>query len=62
MTEMDPLAVERVTCATCGAVLDGDPDEEFDGDAGLPLCGGCRRSNDFVVLDLIDGDLDGQID
>jgi hypothetical protein len=32
------------TCATCGAPLSGDPDDEPAGDAGLPICGECART------------------
>ena len=32
-------------CATCGRVLDGDPDEDPTGDAGRPICGECAREN-----------------
>ena len=31
-------------CASCGARLGVDPDDELDGDAGLPICGECNRS------------------
>ena len=34
-------------CATCGALLDGDPDEDPTGDAGRPICGECERSRNF---------------
>ncbi len=36
-------------CATCGAILSGDPDEDPSGDAGLPICGECDRSRNFDV-------------
>ena len=35
-------------CATCGAALDGDPDEDPTGDAGMPICGECERNRDFL--------------
>lgn len=55
----DDLAGDaRLTCATCGEPLDGDPDEDARGDAGLPICGECERANHFVVLDLMDDTLD----
>lgn len=54
----DDLASEPLTCATCGMPLDGDPDEHATGDAGLPICGECERANHFVVLDMLDGELD----
>ena len=49
-------------CATCGSALDGDPDEEPTGDAGRPICGNCYRERDFAVMDMIDGELDGNWD
>ena len=41
-----PAPIARV-CATCGAVLNGDPDEDPTGDAGRPICGECERSRNF---------------
>jgi hypothetical protein len=49
-------------CATCGAPLDGDPDEDPTGDAGRPICGECERNRDFFALDMLDGVLDGNYD
>ena len=49
-------------CATCDRALDGDPDEDEGGDAGRPICGECARERDFFVMDIADGELDGQID
>jgi hypothetical protein len=49
-------------CATCGRELDGDPDENPTGDAGRPICGECARENDFIVFDMLDGELDGNMD
>lgn len=38
-------------CATCGTELVGvDPEDEADGDAGLPICGECNRARNFDVL------------
>jgi hypothetical protein len=54
----DDPAELPLTCATCGEPLDGDPDEDARGDAGLPICGECERANHFVVLDTLDGGLD----
>jgi hypothetical protein len=51
-----------LTCATCASALDGDPDEDPTGDAGMPICGECARERDFFVLDVSDGELDGAID
>jgi hypothetical protein len=42
-------------CATCGVILDGDPDEDPTGDAGRPICGECERSHNFdAELQLMD--------
>ena len=42
-------------CAACGAILDGDPDEDPTGDAGRPICGECERSRNFDAdLQLMD--------
>ncbi len=48
-------------CATCDRELDGDPDEDPTGDAGLPICGECARERDFFAMDAADGELDGRI-
>lgn len=56
-------AVEaEMRCATCGRALVGDADEDPTGDAGQPICGECARERDFFVLDIADGELDGEID
>ncbi len=49
-------------CATCDRVLDGDPDEDPTGDAGMPICGECARERDFFAIDIGDGLLDGRWD
>jgi DNA-directed RNA polymerase subunit RPC12/RpoP len=49
-------------CATCGREFDGDPDENPTGDAGRPICGECARENDFLTMDMLDGELDGNMD
>jgi hypothetical protein len=54
-------ADDEIRCASCGYVLDGDPDEDPIGDAGLPICGECARSRDFFVMDVADGSLDDRI-
>jgi len=51
-----------LSCATCGRTLDGDPDEDPTGDAGLPICGECARERDFFVMDIADGTEDGRLD
>jgi hypothetical protein len=54
-------------CATCGRELQGDRDDDPFGQDG-PTCGDCRRDRereregDFVLIDLLDGELDGQLD
>ena len=52
---------DELHCATCGRVLDADPDEDPAGDAGRPICGECYRERDFFVMDAADGELDGEI-
>ncbi len=41
-------------CATCGAELDGDPDEDPTGDAGLPICGECERNRNFAAIEEVE--------
>jgi hypothetical protein len=57
---------DDVRCAICGRTLDGDPDDDPNGDAGQPICGECRRDreseDDFVLIDVFDGELDGRLD
>lgn len=54
-------------CATCGRELQGDRDDDPYGDVG-PTCGECardrdrEREDDFVLIGLLDGELDGQLD
>jgi hypothetical protein len=45
--EVEPI----VLCTTCDLPLDGDPDEELDGNAGLPICGACRRNREFAAIE-----------
>jgi hypothetical protein len=46
-----PDRAPLLRCATCGAELAGlDPEDEPDGDAGLPICGECNRARNFDVL------------
>jgi hypothetical protein len=51
-------------CATCGRELQGDRDDDPFGPDG-PTCGECRRDrereDDFVLIDLLDGELDGHL-
>jgi hypothetical protein len=56
------VGTKALVCVTCGAALDGDPDEDPKGDAGRPICGECARGRDFIALDLADGALDDNID
>ena len=39
------------SCATCGSPLDGDPDDEPDGDAGMAICGECNRNRNFAAIE-----------
>lgn len=60
---MNPAVDEPILfCATCGRALTGDPDEDPTGDAGMPTCGECARERDFFVMDMLDGELDGNMD
>ena len=56
------LEPEALLCANCGRALDGDPDEDPTGDAGMPICGECERSRDFLAMDIADGVLDDDLD
>ena len=58
----DVGSMPALHCATCGRALDGDPDEDATGDAGLPICGECERGRNLLVIDLADGELDGRIE
>lgn len=57
------MTERELRCVACGRPLDGDPDEEPDGEGpGRPLCGQCRRSRDFDTLWLMDVLTDGELD
>jgi DNA-directed RNA polymerase subunit RPC12/RpoP len=47
-------------CATCGRELQGDRDDDPNGPNG-PICGECGREDEFVQIDLLDGELDGHL-
>jgi hypothetical protein len=57
-----------VRCAVCGRELQGDRDDDPYRDEG-PTCGECardrdrdhEREDDFVLIDLFDGELDGHL-
>lgn len=57
---------DELSCESCGALLDGDPDDDPTGEAGGPICGECDRARNFddmlFALDAEDGTLDGNID
>jgi hypothetical protein len=47
---LDDEPVFAIACATCGRPLLGtDPEDEPDGDAGLPICGECNRARNFEL-------------
>ena len=46
-----PLAL---ACATCGRPLGTDPEDEPDGDAGLPICGECNRERNSTAIEEVD--------
>jgi hypothetical protein len=52
------MDVPILFCATCGAALSGDPDEDPTGDAGQPICGECERNRNLFAMDMEDGELD----
>jgi hypothetical protein len=52
---------EPLLCRTCGRELQGDRDDDPRGDDG-PTCGECAREREFVLIDMLDGELDGRID
>ena len=52
---------DELHCATCGRALDGDPDEDPTGDAGMPICGNCYHEREYFDEDAADGRLDGEI-
>jgi hypothetical protein len=56
------VGTKTLVCVTCGAALDGDPDEDPTGDGGRPICGECARNRDFLALDVQDGVLDDVVD
>lgn len=52
-----------LACGQCGRLLDGDPDDEPDGEGpGRHLCGECRRAREFDDLFLIDVAADDEVD
>ena len=57
-----PVNDTALLCAICGMPLNGDPDEDPTGDAGMPICGNCARERDFFVIDVLDGVVDGRLD
>ena len=45
-----PSPDPTLRCATCGTPLGDDPEDEPDGDAGLPICGECNRARNFDLI------------
>jgi hypothetical protein len=46
----DPAA-ELHFCCFCGASLDGDPEEEIDGEGpGRDVCGDCNRTKNYEAM------------
>ena len=52
---------DDLECATCGRTLGQDPEDEPEGDAGMPICGECNRMRNFEAIEEFDlwNDLDG---
>jgi hypothetical protein len=48
--ELDSTTDRPLLCATCGTPLGDDPEDEPDGDAGLPICGECNRARNFDLI------------
>ncbi len=48
------LGEEAIECATCGRELGTDPEDEPDGDAGMPICGECNRARNFDAIELVE--------
>lgn len=46
-----PMTDMAYFCATCGAELGDDPEDEPTGDADLPICGECNRSRNFDAIE-----------
>jgi hypothetical protein len=50
--DVDASQPFALACATCGRLLLGsDPEDEPDGDAGLPICGECNRERNFAAIE-----------
>jgi hypothetical protein len=49
--EFDADTMTVAACATCGRPLDGDPEDEPAGDAGMPICGECNRERNFAAIE-----------
>jgi hypothetical protein len=43
-----------LACTTCGRPLGTDPEDERDGDAGLPICGECNRERNFAAIEEVE--------
>ena len=46
----DDPADDASPCAICGMPLDGDPDEDARGDAGMPICGGAALEAGRTII------------
>jgi hypothetical protein len=52
--DLDAEMTIALACATCGRPLGTDPEDEPDGDAGLPICGECNRERNFAAIEEVD--------
>jgi hypothetical protein len=53
---------EILRCANCGSPLNGDPDEDPTGDAGMPICGNCARERDWFDIEVFEDGSQGDLD
>jgi hypothetical protein len=53
---------EILRCASCGSPLNGDPDEDPTGDAGMPICGNCARERDWFDTEVFEDGSQGDLD
>ena len=62
MDELGPGGVLREQAAVIVAMQEAGGAVLSVSDGGRPICGECARERDFFVMDIADGELDGQID
>ena len=50
MIAVDEDENPSLACASCGRPLGDDPEDDPEGDAGLPICGECDRARNFDLI------------